>query len=342
MNNQLIKNTNLGTEKVFPKTHITDVFDKNTGISLSDVLNTFNMYFLSYVGNTFSTRCQIPKNLRREGLWITYVTYKHQVITEWYNSDNIDDNDWGLDTYWRQGSNKLIGDLSISSNGNWVINNVETEFKAQGESGISPVLRIYNNRLQVSYDFQKTWEYLSEQGIISWFRWFNAEGTGNVGKIQTSKDTKNWEDLSPVFKNKLFIQKFVETIEQLPDNADVGDIYMVGPTYSSSDTEHKYPHYRMYIYQVKEWIDTGEFNSEWVDGGEFTNVSIVGTNNILDKAITEEKLSDSLLTRITTLENQLGGLSLVIKTEDEYQILVDTDSVDNNTIYYVTENPKEE
>ena len=98
----------------------------------------------------------------------------------------------------------------------------------------------------------------------------------------------------------------------------------------------------MYIYQVKEWIDTGEFNSEWVDGGEFTNVSIVGTNNILDKAITEEKLSDSLLTRITTLENQLGGLSLVIKTEDEYQILVDTDSVDNNTIYYVTENPKEE
>ena len=30
MNNQLIKNTNLETEKVFPKTYITDIFDEVT------------------------------------------------------------------------------------------------------------------------------------------------------------------------------------------------------------------------------------------------------------------------------------------------------------------------
>ena len=111
------------------------------------------MYFLSYTGNTAQTRCQVPKDLRREGLWITYVDFNHKVITEWYNSDNIDDETWGVNTYWRQGSNKLIGDISISSNGNWVINGSETEFKATGDP-IKPLLRVNfsTNKLQISYD----------------------------------------------------------------------------------------------------------------------------------------------------------------------------------------------
>ena len=59
------------------------------------------MYLLSYNGNKALTRCSVPLSLRKEGLWITYVLYDHTVITEWYNSDNIDDESFGSDDNWR-------------------------------------------------------------------------------------------------------------------------------------------------------------------------------------------------------------------------------------------------
>lgn len=350
MSNQLIKTTEQGKENVFPRTRIQDLFDDTSGQKLIDILNSFNMLFVPYLGNKPYTRNQISPELRRQGLWLTYVI-DNTVYTEWYDKIAIDDTNWGSDTNWRQGSNALVGDLSVSPNGTWVINGEDSGITIKGDKGDSPVIRIYNNKIQVSYDkgvtyedlnntpiytkfrfnrstntyqvstdlgqnwtdvssdkvyyqfryngetnthqvstdFGTTWTNISEdkvfyqfrtegnrlqvstdlganwndcsEPIAAWFRWADTSGTGNVGKIQISRDQQNWSDLSPTMTNNLYIKGYVSTVGDLPSNATIGDIYMVGPTYDESDTTHDYPHYRMWVKQSSGWVDNGEYQS---------------------------------------------------------------------------------
>lgn len=404
MSNQLIKETAQGVEKIFPKNYIQNLVDKESGKTLQQILNSFNMLFLNYIGNKADTRKQVPTMLRKQGLWITYVVGK-TTVTEWYNSQAIDDTTWGASTYWVQGSNMLVGDVAISANGTWVINGQDTGISPKGDKGETPLIRVKDNLLQVSYDngttynnltntpvytkfrfnsqtntyqvsydlggtwqdisdekvyhkfrynnitntyqesidFGKTWSNISaekvyyqfrynaetnthqvstdlgqnwtdvssnkvyyqfrtndnrlqvstdlgttwescSEPIAAWFRWADVSGTGNVGKVQISRDNKTWSDLSPTITNNLYIKGYVSTVGDLPtSSAAIGDIYMVGPTYDESDTTHDYPHYRMWVKQ----------SSGWVDNGEFTNAGPVGTNNIIDGAVTLEKIADN-------------------------------------------------
>jgi hypothetical protein len=80
------------------------------------------MLFLSYTGDAKTTRLSIIPSLRKEGLWITYVDYDSNVVTEWYNGKSITDEEWQKASNWRKGSNSLVGDISITSDGYWVIN----------------------------------------------------------------------------------------------------------------------------------------------------------------------------------------------------------------------------
>ena len=141
---QLIKkNSQEGRyEDIFPKTFIDAVEDRESGNNLTEILSGFNMYFLSYNGSRELTRLQVPLSLRKTGLWITYVLYDKTVVTEWYAGEAIDDNSWKSPDNWRVGSNMLVGDISISSDGYWVVNGVVTTTKAQGEQGITPMLRV--------------------------------------------------------------------------------------------------------------------------------------------------------------------------------------------------------
>lgn len=72
---QLIKRDNLeGRYKdIFPKTFIDAITDRESGITLTDILSSFNMYFLSYTGSRETTRLEVPMSIRKQGLWITYV-----------------------------------------------------------------------------------------------------------------------------------------------------------------------------------------------------------------------------------------------------------------------------
>lgn len=383
MSNQLIKETAQGREQVFPKNYIQNLKDKDSGANLEDIIKSFNMLFLPYLGNKFNTRKQVPMSFRHGGLWITYII-DNTVVTEWYDSTAVDDATWGSDTYWREGSNMLVGDISISKQGTWVINGEDTGISPKGDKGDSPIIRIYNNKIQVSYDegntytdlnntpvftqfrfnsntnthqvsydlgqtwqdvlpdkvyykfkynestntyqvstdlgktwynvsaekvfykfrfnpttnthqvstdlgsnwidistekvFYKfrtnenklqvstdlgtTWEDCSDQ-IAAWFRWVSGDAADSVGKIQISRDEqKTWQDLSPNIVNNLRIKSYVATVGELPTNtADLGDIYMVGPTYDESDTNHDYPHYRMWVKQSSGWVDNGEYQS---------------------------------------------------------------------------------
>ena len=212
-------------EDIFPKTFTDAVKDKESGKSLIDILSSFNMYFLSYNGSRELTRLQVPLSLRKTGLWITYVLYDKTVVTEWYAGEAIDDNSWKNLSNWRVGSNMLVGDISISSDGYWVVNGVVTTTKAQGEQGITPMLRVRNNHLQVSYTNGSSWIDVSE------------------------------------FTNNLHIKGYVATIATLPSSAVQGDIYGVGPTYDPSDTEHTNPIYQLYVKNSTGWVNNGRFTS---------------------------------------------------------------------------------
>ena len=101
MSQQLVKKGSDGRySNVMPKSWIEAIKDKNTGQTLVEILQGFNMYFLSYNGNTSATRCLVPMILRKKGLWITYVKYDGNVYTEWYAADRIDDTSWGDSSNW--------------------------------------------------------------------------------------------------------------------------------------------------------------------------------------------------------------------------------------------------
>ena len=101
MSQQLVKKgANGRMEHVNPRSWIEAIKDKNTGQTLVEILQGFNMYFLPYNGNTSATRCLVPTMLRKKGLWITYVKYDGNVYTEWYAADEIDDKSWGDSSNW--------------------------------------------------------------------------------------------------------------------------------------------------------------------------------------------------------------------------------------------------
>lgn len=244
---------------------IEDVVDKGTGQTLEEILQGFNMYFLSYTGNISTTRNLIPRILRKRGLWITYVKYDNNVYTEWYDANEIDDNSWGNSSNWRIGNNSLVGDITISSNGNWVINGTETEFKAIGEKGNTPLIRVSDNKLQVSYDLGKTYINVTENPVYTKFRW--SADSKNVGRVQASTDEgKTWNNLSNDFTNNLHISKYIGADESLPTSGIAeGTIYAKGPYYEDTDTLQEYPSYRLWVYAWKNntlaWQDHGEFTS---------------------------------------------------------------------------------
>lgn len=330
---QLIKkNSQQGRyEDIFPKTFLDAVLDKESGVTLTDILAMFNMLFLSYNGGRSQTRLQVPSSLRREGLWITYVLYDKTVVTEWYSAEAIDDTTFGDSANWRDGSNALVGDISISSDGYWVINGEVTNIKAQGEAGITPILRVgSNNHLQVSYtngssyvdvssnpvftqfrvsnnkleqsvDLGLTWTVASDY-IAAWFRFTGTTGSSqadNVGKIQISRDNgATWSDLSGEFTNSLHIKGYVATVGTLPSTAVQGDIYGVGPTYDPSDTEHTNPIYKLYVKNSTGWVDNGKFTS--IAAGVVQDTGNSETAVMSQKAVTNSLSSNYKNFRGTT------------------------------------------
>lgn len=338
---QLIKkNSQEGRyEDIFPKTFIDVVEDRESGNNLTEILSGFNMYFLSYNGSREQTRLQVPTSIRKTGLWITYVLYDKTVVTEWYAGEAIDDNSWKNLSNWRVGSNMLVGDISISSDGYWVVNGVVTTTKAQGEQGITPMLRVgSNNHLQVSYtngsswvdastspvytqfrinnnkleqsvDLGQTWAVVSDY-IASWFRFTGTAGSSqadNVGKIQISRDNGvTWSDLSGEFTNSLHIKGYVATVATLPSTAVQGDIYGVGPTYDPSDTEQTNPIYQLYVKDSTGWVNNGRFTS--IAAGVVQDTGTSTTEVMSQKAVTDELTAINSDVADLELEQIQGGV----------------------------------
>ena len=231
MGNQLYTGQN---NNIFPNNYIENIRDKETNTPLSDILSGYNSLFLAYTGDAESTRLNVPKLSRHNGLFIHYVDYNNNHITEYYRGNSINDEEWKNSSNWRLGNNTFMGELSISSNGTWVINNEDTGIPARGETGTTPLIRFgSNNKFQVSYN--------------------NGDA---------------WKDLTNEITSQLKISKYIGVNKNLPTSGITeGTIYMKGPYYEDDDTLHEYPSYRMWIYA---WKDN---TLAWQDNGEFTSIS---------------------------------------------------------------------
>lgn len=85
---------------IFPITTLNAVLNEK-GETLTSILECYNHLFLPYINNSSQdTRLQVPKSMRRRGLWITYIKHNKEVITEWYNSADFADDAFKLGNNW--------------------------------------------------------------------------------------------------------------------------------------------------------------------------------------------------------------------------------------------------
>ena len=90
---------------LYPITTLEAIKDIRTGETLDEIIDNINQkcnhIYLQFKDNSKSlTRLQVPDELRRKGLWITYTSCKNNVITEWYNSDDFSDVAWKDSKNW--------------------------------------------------------------------------------------------------------------------------------------------------------------------------------------------------------------------------------------------------
>lgn len=89
------------TEYIYPITTVENIFFESNGEPLTKELEKYNHIYLPLKDNSRGeTRLQIPKELRRKGLWITYIYCNNEIITEIYNGDSIDDTSWKNTENW--------------------------------------------------------------------------------------------------------------------------------------------------------------------------------------------------------------------------------------------------
>lgn len=96
------KDCKTGTyENMFPITVLSAIKNEYTGETLDVQLESYNHIYLPFIENSkAATRKQIPERYRRKGLWITYISCQNNVVTEYYNNDDLSDTAWGNCDNW--------------------------------------------------------------------------------------------------------------------------------------------------------------------------------------------------------------------------------------------------
>lgn len=115
------KNCNTGGHsKLYPVTTLEKVINESTGESLDQILQKYNHIWLPFKGNSKAlTRQQVPANLRRRGLWITYISCAGKTVTEWYDANDYSDKAWGNNENWVQYTDKATIEKMVKESISW-------------------------------------------------------------------------------------------------------------------------------------------------------------------------------------------------------------------------------
>lgn len=147
------------------------------------------------------------------------------------------------------------GTTTIGSDGYWYVDGVKTEIKAQGESGkdadIWTIIDDYWHKNGKKTEFQsKGADGLPGKDAINPILRLSDNGFD----IEASAD--NGETWLPLIKDfsKVRVLGYVDSVDGLPKNANVGDIYGVWDV-QPTEEDPEAGVYKLYINTVKDWIE---------------------------------------------------------------------------------------
>lgn len=95
---------------------------------------------------------------------------------------------------------------------------------------------------------------------------------------------KNIQNSNNDFENNLYIKGYVDSFENLPKNALIGDIYGVGPIYEDDDSEKTKPYYKIYINTVSGWNKEVTITKIYKDESELPTLSTLNTIVLVKKS----------------------------------------------------------
>lgn len=169
--------------------------------------------------------------------------------------------------------------------------------------------RVIDNKLNESLDGGVTWTPVSDY-IAAYFRW-SPHNT-----IQISRNNRDWDDLSEPLADNVYIKGYYNSVSQLPSDALIGDIYMVGTGAP----------YDMYINTSEGWKNNGPFTSITAGIEQTTGQST--TNVMSQKAVTDKltELESDTNTKLTELSSLLLLLnrSILTPSVEEGKFIRDT------------------
>lgn len=100
MGNQLYIRKSGNTQNVYPKNYTDNIKYSNDYKNLTEILEDFNCYFLSYTNSPEETRIQLPQSLRKRGIWITYIDNESILHVEYYTAVIFIDTEFQKNENW--------------------------------------------------------------------------------------------------------------------------------------------------------------------------------------------------------------------------------------------------
>lgn len=100
MGNQLYIRKSGNIQNVYPKNYTDNIKYSNDYKNLTEILEDFNCYFLSYTNSPEETRIQLPQSLRKRGIWITYIDNESILHVEYYTAVIFIDTEFQKNENW--------------------------------------------------------------------------------------------------------------------------------------------------------------------------------------------------------------------------------------------------
>lgn len=114
---------------IFPITTLDNIMSNN-GVNLKDILNQVNHIYLPFKNRTRrDTRLQVPNELRRRGLWVTYISCKGNIVTEWYNAQPTDNDSWVKNENWTRFYNGIENNIDVKEIKETIIKELQIQIK---------------------------------------------------------------------------------------------------------------------------------------------------------------------------------------------------------------------
>lgn len=92
-------------KEINPKIDLQSILESMTEHSISYIFHHYNHFNATWTNTQEATRGQVPPQLRRNGLWLSYINWEGKKITERFKGTDLDASTyekWIDDAYWEE------------------------------------------------------------------------------------------------------------------------------------------------------------------------------------------------------------------------------------------------